>query len=237
MLGWEWAARVGLLPAYLLPAPMQILAAEGEMLVSGQLFVDVGATLGRVCAGLLIGGGAGLLVGLAMGWSKRVQTLVAPFVAAAHPIPKIAVLPLIMLFFGTGEATKIVVASLAAFFPMALNAHAGVKQISPVHFEVAEAYGASRRTIFWRVVMPGSMPSILAGVLLAFNITLLLTVAVEMISVQAGLGSRIWYAWQMMQVEDVFAVLFTITLIGIAANVVLQRVALKLAPWQQARTE
>jgi NitT/TauT family transport system permease protein len=234
---WELAAREGMLPAYLLPAPGLILRAEGEMIASGQLFADVGATLGRVCAGLLIGGGMGLLVGLAVGWSKRVQRVVAPFVAAAHPIPKIAVLPLIMLFFGTGETTKIVVASLAAFFPMALNAHAGVKQISPVHFEVAQAYGASRRTIFWRVVIPGSMPSILAGVLLAFNITLLLTVAVEMVSVKAGLGSRIWYSWQMMQVEDVFAVLFTITLIGIAANLILQRASTILAPWQQARAE
>ena len=104
-----------------------------------------------------------------MGFSPRVRVAVDPLVAAAHAIPKIAVLPILMILLGLGEAPKIAVVAAAAFFPLLISTMAGVRQISPIHFEVAHGYGASAPRIFWRVLVPGSLPQILSGTRLAFN--------------------------------------------------------------------
>jgi NitT/TauT family transport system permease protein len=170
-----------------------------------------------------------------MGWSRRLRIVIDPFIAAAHPIPKVAVLPLILILFGIGETSKVIVIGVAAFFPMLINTMVGVRQISPIHFEVAANYGASRWKVFTRVVLPGSLPLVLTGMRLALNLALLVTIVVELLLGEKGLGAMLWFARETLRTEELYAGLFVISVLGISINLFLQRLSAHLAPWQVER--
>jgi ABC-type nitrate/sulfonate/bicarbonate transport system permease component len=227
--GWEAAARLGWLPPLLLPAPSAIALKIAALVASGELLRQTAATVWRVVVGLALGGVPGALAGLAMGWSRRARALGDPLVAAMHPLPQIVVV------FGIGEASKIAVIAVSAFFPMLINAMEGVRQISPIHFEVARNCGASPAKVLARVVLPGSLPLLMAGARLALNTALLLTIAVELVLTQNGLGSMIWMAWQTLRVDQLYASLLAIAILGVLFNAVLQRLSAGLVPWQEER--
>jgi ABC-type nitrate/sulfonate/bicarbonate transport system permease component len=232
---WEWQVRSGGLSALFFPAPSTIARTLIRLLTNGELAVNVGATLSRLLLGFALGGLPALILGMAMGWSRRLRAVVDPFIAAAHPVPKIAVLPLIMIIFGIGESSKVVVVAVAAFFPMLINTMAGVRQISPIYFEVAENYGASLFKVFTRVVVPGSLPLVLTGARLALNVALLITIAVELVAAQEGLGEMIWFAWETLRTEELYASLLVTAALGIGFNLLLQRLVARLVPWQVER--
>jgi ABC-type nitrate/sulfonate/bicarbonate transport system permease component len=232
---WEWQVRSGGLSALFFPAPSTIARTLIRLLTNGELAVNVGATLSRLLLGFALGGLPALILGMAMGWSRRLRAVVDPFIAAAHPVPKIAVLPLIMILFGIGESSKIVTVAVGVFFPMLINTMAGVRQISPIYFEVAENYGASLFKVFTRVVVPGSLPLVLTGARLALNVALLITIAVELVAAQEGLGEMIWFAWETLRTEELYASLLVTAALGIGFNFLLQRLAARLVPWQVER--
>jgi NitT/TauT family transport system permease protein len=235
LIAWEWAVRNGRLSALFFPAPSVVAMTIVRLLRSGVLVTHTRATLLRVVCGLVLGGVPGLLMGLAMGWWRPLREALDPLVAAVHPLPKIAVLPLIMIIFGIGESSKIVAIAVGTFFPMLINGMAGVRQISPIHFEVAENYGASRFKVLTRVVIPRSLPLVLVGARLALNIALLFTIAIELVSAREGLGEMIWLAWQTLRTEQLYASLAVIGALGIGFNLLLQFSARHLVPWHAER--
>ena len=228
---WEMWARGKSITTILLPAPSLIAATIVKQLVSGELLRTLAATLRRLVLGFVFGGVPALLLGLLMGFSARVRAAIDPVVAGAHSIPKIAVLPILMIFLGIGEAPKIVIVAAAAFFPLLINTMAGVRQISPIHFEVAYSYGASAPRVFWRVLVPGSLPQILSGARLALNGALLITIALEIVAARSGLGAAIWLAWQTLRIEELFAALAVASILGISFNATLVRLEKRLVPW------
>lgn len=228
---WEAWARGKSVTTILLPAPSLIAATLAKQMVSGELLRTLAATLRRLVLGFIFGGIPALLLGLVMGFSARVRAAIDPVVAGAHSIPKIAVLPILMIFLGIGEAPKIVIVAAAAFFPLLINTMAGVRQISSIHFEVAHSYGASASRVFWRVLVPGSLPHILSGIRLALNGALLLTIAVEIVAARTGLGAAIWLAWQTLRTEELFAALAVASLLGISFNATLVRLEKRVVPW------
>ncbi|MBN1314243.1 MAG: ABC transporter permease [Anaerolineales bacterium] len=232
---WEWRARAGAISLLFFPAPSTIIATLFNLLANGELVTNTGATLSRLLRGFVLGGAPGLVLGLAMGWSRRLRAIIDPFIAAFHPVPKIAILPLIMIIFGIGETSKVVIIAVTTFFPMLINTMAGVRQISPTYFEVAENYGANLYQLFTRVVFPGSLPLILTGARLSLNIALLLTIAVELVSSRDGLGDMIWFAWETLRTEELYACLVVIAVLGIAFNLLLQFLTGRLAPWHVER--
>jgi NitT/TauT family transport system permease protein len=232
---WEIGVHAGWFSALFFPAPSTIAGTLGKLFRNGEMLTNLKASFFRVVAGFLLGGIPGFLLGMSMGWSRRLRSVVDPFVAAVHPVPKIAILPLIMIIFGIGESSRVIVVAVAAFFPMLINTMAGVRQISPIYFDVAENYGAGLFKIFTRVVIPGSLPLVMAGVRLAVNIALLLTVAVELVAAREGLGSMIWFAWETLRTEELYASLTVIALLGISFNFFLQRLTLRLVPWQREK--
>jgi NitT/TauT family transport system permease protein len=232
---WELQVHTGRLSALFFPAPSAIALTLVRLLGSGELAAHLGATLSRLLLGFALGGLPGLILGLAMGWSRRLRVLIDPFIAAAHPIPKISVLPLIMIIFGIGEASKIVTVAVAVFFPILINTMAGVRHIAPLYFEVAQNYGASLLKVFTRVVMPGSLPLVLTGVRLALNVALLVNIAVELVAAQEGLGEMIWFAWETLRTEELYASLIVIAALGTGLNFLLQRLTARLVPWQVER--
>ena len=234
-LTWEIGARQGWINALFFPPPTAILQTTLQLAVEGDLLEHAFQTVQRLLLGLLLGGVPGLLLGLLMGWSPRLRGALDPWVSAVHPLPKIALLPLILIIFGIGESSKVVIAALGAFFPMAINMTAGVAAIPPVYFEVAENYGARRGQIFRKVVLPASLPFSVTGFRLAFNMALLLTIAAEIISARVGLGALIWLAWETMRTTHLYASLVVIVLLGIGSTWLLQWTVRRLAPWHQDR--
>jgi NitT/TauT family transport system permease protein len=230
---WEVLARAGLVSRLFFPPPSVIVSTLASLFGSGTMVAHLALTLRRFILGFVLGAVLGLLLGLVMGRWRRVRAAVDPLVASAHPVPKIAILPLFMVIFGIGDASKVVVIALGAFFPILINTMAGVRQISPVHFEVATNYGARPRQLFTRVLLPGSLPMILAGVRLGVNIALLLTIAVEIVAATGGLGTMVWRAWETLRVEQIYASLAVIAAMGLAFNLVLRGLEQRLVPWQQ----
>jgi ABC-type nitrate/sulfonate/bicarbonate transport system permease component len=230
---WELSYRAGAISGLFFPAPSIILETFSRLIKNGKLAKHLYPTLVRVLLGFVIGGGAGTMVGLVMGWSARLRVFFDPLIAAAHPIPKIATLPLIMVLLGIGESSRIAVIAVATFFPMLINTMAGVRQIPTIHFDVARNYGATPLKTFTRVIWPGSLPMILTGVRLALNIALLIAIAVEMVASQEGLGAMIWLAWQTLRTEELYVSLLVISILGILFNLLLQRVTDYLVPWRR----
>lgn len=232
---WESAVRVGLVSALFFPPPSAIAAAAARKTASGELPAHLAATLRRVFIGFTCGAGAGIALGLAMGWSVRLRAVTDPVVAALHPIPKTALLPLFIVLLGLGDAPRILVVGLAAFFPSVINAMAGVRQLSPIHFEVAHNYGAAWHQTLTHVVLPGSLPLVLAGARVALNSAVVVTIAVELVNTRTGLGHVIWEAGETMRIEDLYAGVVTAALVGIGLNAILRCLTTRLVPWERPR--
>ena len=230
---WEWRARSGSISTLFFPAPSTIIQTFARLLASGELAIQLGATLSRLLLGFALGSAPGLIFGLTMGWSRRLRAVIDPFVAALHPIPKISLLPLIIIIFGIGETSKIVAVAVGSFFPMVINCMAGVLQISLTYFDVAKNYGAGPLQVFKRVILPGSLPLVLTGARISLNIALLITISVELVAAQKGLGAVIWLAWQTLRTEELYASLIVISALGIGFNLFLQRLKLRLVPWHE----
>lgn len=232
LVAWELGVYVGWLSPLFFPPPSIIFLTFIKLIINKKLLDNTGMTLWRVFQGLLLGGIPGLILGLMMGWSHRLYRIINPFVAAGHPVPKIAVLPLIMIIFGIGESSKIIVIALTAFFPILINTALGVQQISPIHFEVGKNYGANLIKTFTRITFPGSLPMIIAGLRLSLNLALLIAIAVELVSAQKGLGAMIWLAWQTLRTEELYVSLSVAAVLGILFNFLLQYLIRYLVPWQ-----
>ena len=228
---WELASSQGWISTMFFPAPSVILKTFFRILADGRLVENSGVTLMRIGLGSALGIIPGILIGLLMGWSRRIRDLFDPLIAALHPIPKIAIFPLILIVFGIGEQSNILVIAISAFFPALINSMTGVRQIDPVYYEVAHNYGADRWKTFQRVLLPGSLPMILSGVRLGMNTALVVAIAVELLSSGTGLGVMIWFSWQTLRVEELYATMIAVALIGILINFGLQRFSKWFLPW------
>jgi len=231
---WEVAAHAGWISKLFFPPPSVIVLTLGRLAWGGTLWPSLGATLYRVAAGVVIGGGAGLLMGWLMGAYRPLRIAFDPIVAALHPLPKLAIFPIFLVLLGIGEASKIALLATVAFFPMLINTLAGVQQIDRAYWEVAANYGARGGKLLRRVILPGSLPLALTGLRLAINATLVVAIAVEMLSAQKGLGAMIWLAWQTLRAEALYAVLIVIGLIGILFSALLDMLTKHLTSWHSS---
>jgi NitT/TauT family transport system permease protein len=231
LLLWEFGSRVGVIPAVFFPAPTKIFEALVKLTKNGDLFTAFSATMVRFLAGVICGALTGAVIGLMMGWWPKVNSFLAPWIAAFYPIPKIAIFPLLMIIFGIGEGSKFVAILLAAFFPMLIATQAGVNQISRIYFEVGQNYGVKGRQIFTHILLPGSLPSMMAGLKMATTTGFVIAISVEVISAKAGLGVLLWFGWQTFRVSELYAVLVIISLLGILMNYIIEKATARLVPW------
>jgi len=201
------------------------------MVGDGTLLTHLAFTCSRIAMGLAAGALLGLTLGLAMGTSSRVRHLIDPIVAALHPIPRLAFFPLLIVAFGVGEASKLAAVALGAFFPMLLNTVAGIRGLNPVHLELARNYGASRRQMFFHVLLPGSMPLVLTGLRLSTNVAFHGTIGVEMVGSRTGIGSLLWLSWQTFRIDQLYAILVVIAAVGIGLAAFIRWVTSRSAPW------
>ncbi|MCW2902618.1 MAG: taurine transporter permease [Streptosporangiaceae bacterium] len=236
---WELGSRVGVIDPQFFPSPSTVAEQAWSDAFSHHLLQDVGsalaATLVRLAWGFLIGAVAGLVLGLLMGTSRFARFSLAPLISATYPMPKLALLPLLLVLLGIGEASKIALVALGVFFMVALNTLSGVSFSSPLYRDVAHAFAFPRRLYLRYVVIPGAMPSIINGIKLAIGQGLILIVSVEFVSSNDGLGYFIWNAWQILNIPQMFVGLAVVLLLGAAAawlGTFLERV---FVPWARRR--
>ncbi len=232
LLLWQLAVTTRLLNPGLFPPPTAIFANFIDYARSGELGVNAYWTLSRLLIGLVIGGVHGTLLGLAMGMSGWVRAYFGPVIALLYPIPKIAILPLFYFLFGTGEAAKWAAVAVGVFFLMAINTEAGVRQIETIYLDVARAYRIRPSSFFFRVLLPGALPNIYAGVKLSIGIGIVLAVAAEYQLTRTGLGFAIFNAQQVLDVERLYAALVAVSLLGFGLSVILDAFEVRVMPWR-----
>ena len=204
-----------------------------QWLVSGELIHDSISSMGRVLVGFLIGGGLGLILGLAMGASNLVFKLMNPLVQILRPIPPIAYIPLSILWFGLGNPPAYFLIALGAFFPVLINTIAGVRNVDSIYIRAAQNLGASRMTMFMRVIIPAAMPYILTGVKVGIGVAFIVVIVAEMIAVNNGLGYRITEAREFFWSDKIIVGMFTIGVLGLILDIMVSRLNNHLLRWHR----
>lgn len=229
---WEIICRLEIVPPLFLPAPTAILSAGWEMLSSGELYKDLLASMYRIGIGYSLGAILGIVVGLILGFSKWTDSIVSPIVYSIYPIPKIALLPLIILWLGIGEMPKVAIIALGVFFPVVINTFSGVKNVDPILIKAAVTFGSNHLNVIRKVILPGSLPMIFAGLKLAAGTSLLLLVSAEMIAAQQGIGSMVLHYGNLMITTKLMVGVLILSLLGLTFNRVLGWIERKLIPWK-----
>jgi ABC-type nitrate/sulfonate/bicarbonate transport system permease component len=232
LLAWELAADTGLIDVRFFPAPSAIIAKLIEMARSGELTENVLISLQRIVLGFLLGGVPAIVIGIAMGIWRPVRAIVDPLIVATYPIPKSSLLPLILLIFGLGEMSKVMMVAIGVFYPMAINATAGVLQINQIYLDVGKSFKASPWDTFRTIALPGALPFIMTGVKLGAGLALILIAIAEMVGAKSGIGFMIWSAWETFAVAKMYVGLFVIALIGFAISLLLNEVERWLIRWK-----
>jgi ABC-type nitrate/sulfonate/bicarbonate transport system permease component len=232
LLVWELLIRAGLGDRRFIPAPSDIAVRFWQLTLNGELAMHTSATLWRVLAGFVIGAVPAVAIGLLMAMFRPVRIFFDPLVAALMPIPKVALMPLLLLAFGFGDASKIALVATAVFFPVVVNTYAGAANIERIYWDVAKNYGASTYVMFTRVVFFGALPLIFAGLRIALAVSFVVLVAAEFVASKTGIGYLIWNSWELLQVDYMFVGIIVIGILGLITAVLFQEIERKLIPWK-----
>jgi ABC-type nitrate/sulfonate/bicarbonate transport system permease component len=232
LLLWEIAGQLNWIDVRFFPPPSRIVHQIGVLIASGELATNTLASLRRLALGMLLGGVPALFLGLAMGVSRPLRAAIDPLVSATYPIPKSAILPLVLLIFGLGEMSKVVMVALGAFYPILINTVLGVVNLDKIYLDVGHNYRASRWQVFRTIALPGALPSIMAGIKLAMGMGLILIAISEMVAANDGIGYMIWNAWQVLTVDTMYVGLLVIAILGFVFSLVLDEIERMLIPWK-----
>lgn len=230
---WELIVLMGFLPKTWFPQPTTIAGVFVMLVQEGTLIDHTATTLRRLAGAFLLAAIPGVCIGLVMGLSSTIRAIMNPLVSIIYPMPKIAMLPLIIIIFGFGNTSIIVTASITAFFIIMLNTVAGVQTIDDVLLDAAENFHATGFKKFYKVVIPGALPLIFTGLRLGLGLALIVTIAAEFIASESGLGYFIFNSWQILRVEYMFSGFFMIAVIGFLSSAGLERLGDRLMPWRE----
>ena len=233
---WELAARLGWIDARLFSPPTRIIAQGAKMISTGQLWGDLIPTVLRLLSGFVIGAVAGIAVGLLMGVSRVVRAALGPMFTALYALPKIAILPLLLLIFGLTETPKVLSVAISVFFVLQINTVAGVIQIDERILEAARAYRATGWRLFRFVLLPGALPSIFTGLQVAAGTGVIVITAVEFVASNQGLGFLIWNSWQLFMPAQMYVGLIVVSLLGALLTGLIVLLERAVVPWRRANT-
>lgn len=228
---WQVLVQTGKLNELFLPAPLTVLIAMWQMTISGALPWAVLVSLNRVVQGFVYGSLIGIVLGLLAGAVRWIEDVLDPWVAAAYPIPKSALFPLFMLWFGLGDPSKIVTITVGVLFLVLVNTVTGVKSINPLLIKAAVDLGANRFQVFVKVILPGALPNIFTGLRLGAGMALILVFITEIEATKAGLGFLLWESFQLLETTRVFVGVVTFGLLGVASTWLLQWLERACCPW------
>lgn len=233
---WEVLARKSLVDVRVFSAPSRILRAFVPAVASGELLYHAAVSVRRIAVGFLAGAVPGVILGLSMGLFPLVRAMLEPLVAVTFPIPKLAIMPLILLAFGLGEASKVFTIAVGVFYLVLINTMAGVVNIDKIYLDVARNFKATPRDFYLTVALPGALPMIFAGFKLGMGTALILIVAAELSAARAGVGYWIWRAYDMFDIERMFCALIMMALLGYFFSRALDLLERRVIPWKTPDT-
>jgi sulfonate transport system permease protein len=228
---WEIASQSGLLNARLLPAPSAVAVAFRRTLIDGTLLDNTLVSTQRALLGLAIGGGLGFLLGVANGIWRPAETIFDSSLQMLRNVPHLAIIPLVILWFGIGEEAKIFLVAIGSLFPIYLNTYHGIRTVDPGLVEMARVYGLSPLALFWRVILPGALPSILVGLRYALGIMWLTLIVAETISASSGIGYMTMNAREFLQTDVVLLGIIVYALLGKLADVLTRWIEHRALAW------
>ena len=229
---WQLAGSAGWVNPLFLPPPSAIALAIWKLAMSGALWNHVSASVVRIGSGWILGTIAGVVVGFAIGLSSLARGVGITFISALFPIPKIALLPLLILWLGIGEEPKIATIALGVFFSTAISVYSGVDAVPRNLIRMAQSFGVPFASIVRRVIWPGALPSILAGFRITASVALLLVVSAEMIGAEFGIGAFVLQAGNLMQTDQLLAGVVMLSLFGLAVGKLINLLETRLLHWR-----
>ena len=231
---WQVSSSLGWLPPNILPAPTSVLQAAWVKLQDGSLIDNLGVSFARAMSGLIIGGAIGFSLGLLNGLSKTGEMLLDPTLQMIRNIPHLALIPLVIIWFGIGESARLFLVALGVFFPIYLNTLHGVRNVDPQLIEMGRIYGMNNRTLFLKVILPGALPSIFVGLRFALGVMWLTLIVAETIAANSGIGHMAMAAREFMQTDIVVLSIVIYAILGKLADSATRALERKFLAWNPA---
>lgn len=233
---WYITTNSGRIPQSILPKIGTVWTTFIDMCRSGELWGDMSVSLLRVLKGYLIAAVTGVLLGTSMGMSKHVKNIIQPTITTIRQIPIMAWIPLLILWCGIGEASKVVVIVLAAIFPIVVNTESGIAQTPASYIEVAKLYKLGKVETFLRVYLPHALPQIQTGLKLGLGVSWMAVVAAELIASTSGIGYKMSYARTLMQSDVLIVAMIVVGVVGVLIDKFITILFGVLTPWNRIKT-
>ena len=228
----EWGTRAGWISPLTLPKPSDVLVTFQDLYTTGLLFQHLGPSLSRLFVGALIGVSVGVTSGVLIGLFSYVRSGMVPVVAAIFPIPKIALLPLFVIWFGIGEGSKYALIAFGTFTPTVVATYGAVDNVDRTLIRMGQSFGLSWLSIVRKIILPGAMPGILSGLRISLAIAIILLVAAEMLGAEYGIGAYILEAGSLYDLERLFAGVVILSLLGVLVSAAIGLVQSRLLSWR-----
>lgn len=228
---WELSSRTGLLSTRILPAPSGVVITAFKLAATGELFQHIGISAGRAISGFLVGGSIGFSLGLLNGIFPVAEKLLDSSLQMLRTIPNLALIPLVILWFGIGDQARLFLVSMGVFFPLYLNTFHGIRSVEPGLIEMGRVYGLKPAQLLWQIILPGALSSILVGVRFSLGIMWLTLIFAETIAADSGLGYMAMNAREFMQTDVVVLSIFIYALLGKLADATARFLERKWLAW------
>jgi sulfonate transport system permease protein len=231
---WQFAAQVGWLSSRILPEPLAVIRAAIRLSASGELWLHVKVSALRALSGFVIGGGLGLLLGLLTGSFRKAEIALDTTLQMIRNVPPLALIPLVILWFGIDETAKLFLISLGVFFAVYINTFHGIRSVDPALIEMGKSYGLSGWPLYREVILPGALSSILVGVRFALGFMWVILIVAETISAQAGIGYMTMNAREFLQTDVVLLGILLYALLGKLADITARALERYWLKWNTA---
>jgi len=228
----QWGTETGWISALTLPKPTDVLATFGQLWESGLLFKHLQPSLTRLVIGAALGASTGIAIGVLIGLFSYVRAGLVPLVAAIFPIPKIALLPLFVIWFGIDEGSKYALIAFGTFTPTVVATYGAVDNVDRSLIRMGQSFGLSWSSIVRKIVLPGAMPGILSGLRISLAIAIILLVAAEMLGAEYGIGAYILEAGSLYDLERLFAGVVILSLLGVLVSAIIGLIERRLLGWR-----
>lgn len=233
LVSWQLLSQIGILSSRVLPDPVDVLKSAIELSRSGQLFEYIGASTKRAFVGFLLGGGIGFALGLMNGLSRIAENLLDTTLQMIRNIPHLALIPIVILWFGIEEEAKLFLVALGTFFPIYLNTFHGIRSVDKALIEMGNVYDLKGFALFWHIILPGALPSILVGVRFALGITWVTLIVAETIASNSGIGYMAMNAREFMQLDVVVLSIILYALLGKLSDIIAKLAERRFLKWHQ----
>lgn len=230
---WQVSSSQNWINRFFFPPPFDVLTAAWRMALDGALMRETGATLYRLAWGVIIGCSLGLATGVAMGTFGSLRRAGQPLVAALYTTPKVALLPLVMLILGIGDASRIALIAAVAFIFLASQTTDAIAGVHPGYVETARNCGAGTWAVIRHIYLPASLPQIFTGLRIALSRSLVTLISLEMVSSTDGIGALIWVSWEALATTRLYVGIMTAIVLGLILHASLSAIENAAVPWRR----